>query len=215
MADGAETALGAKADSAYVSGAGSAIAILKGVFARLALGQQNKAASLPVTLATDQGALAVSVADGSDVTLGTTSDAAYTSGAGTLVAILKGIFTRLQDGQQAVGSSLSVVLATSHPTVTTMPVPQRGQSTSRSGTITTGGTAQQLAAANATRSYLLIQNQSSGNLWIDFGTTAVAGQPSILIGPSGSYESPPNFCETGAVSVIGATTGQAWAAKEF
>ncbi|HEX2614003.1 MAG TPA: hypothetical protein VHL10_00800 [Nitrososphaera sp.] len=48
---------GVPGDSAYTSGAGSLVSLLKGIFGRLALGQQLKAASLPVVLASDQGSL--------------------------------------------------------------------------------------------------------------------------------------------------------------
>jgi hypothetical protein len=54
------TGVGGVADSAYSSGSGSIISVLKGIFARLALGQQTKSASLPVTLASDQGNVAIS-----------------------------------------------------------------------------------------------------------------------------------------------------------
>lgn len=84
----------------------------------------------------------------------------------------------------------------------------------RSGTITSGGAAQTAAAANTTRSYLLIQNVSDTDMWVNFGVTAVANQPSILIVAGGSYENPPHWCPTGLISVIGATTGKAFTIKE-
>lgn len=87
-----------------------------------------------------------------------------------------------------------------------------GTLTDRSGTITLGGTSQQAAAANASRRYLLIQNVSTGDLWVNFGTAAVVGQPSILIKANGAYE--PVFIPTGTVNIIGATTAQAFAMKE-
>lgn len=92
----------------------------------------------------------------------------------------------------------------------------RGSLTNRSGTITLGGTAQALAAANSDRSYLFIQNLSQGPLYVDFdGTTAVQTQPSTLI-PAGASltASAEDFCPTGAISIIGPTTGQAFVAKE-
>lgn len=84
----------------------------------------------------------------------------------------------------------------------------------RSGTITTGGTAQELAPAAAYRRYLLIQNLSAGDLWVDFGTDAVAASPSVKI-PSGSvFVMEGSFVSADSVSIIGATTGQAFVAKE-
>ena len=44
----------------------------------------------------------------------------------------------------------------------------------RSGTITAGGTSQQIAAALATRRYLVIQNHSDTDMWINVGAAASA-----------------------------------------
>lgn len=92
--------------------------------------------------------------------------------------------------------------------------PQGGSTTDRSGTITAGGTAQQAAAANTSRRWLFFQNVSDEVMWIDFGAEAVADQPSIKVAAGSAYENPPHFCPTGAVSVIGATTGKAFTCKE-
>ncbi len=84
--------------------------------------------------------------------------------------------------------------------------------TNRSGTITTGGTAQQLAAANTSRLSLTGQNISAGDLWINEtgGTAAVNGAGSYRI-PAGSAFS---VATNRAISIIGATTGQAFTATE-
>lgn len=84
----------------------------------------------------------------------------------------------------------------------------------RSGTLTAGGTAQDIVAANKNRQWLLFQNVSNEDMWLNFGAVAVAGQPSIKIVAGGSYENPPHFCPTGRISVIGATTGKAFTCKE-
>lgn len=90
-----------------------------------------------------------------------------------------------------------------------------GAPTDRSGTIAAGATAQTAAAALTTRRYLLIENLSTTeDLWFNFGTTAVASQPSILLAAGKSWENPPHFCPTGLVSVIAATTGHAFTCKE-
>ena len=87
--------------------------------------------------------------------------------------------------------------------------------TNRSGTITLGGTAQTLAAVNAARKYLLIQNVGSNVIWFNFTTTAVQAQPSIRLAAGASFEmSAPNFVSTELVSIIGGTTGDAFTAKE-
>ena len=84
----------------------------------------------------------------------------------------------------------------------------------RSGTITLGGTAQSLAPANANRKYFIFQNISAANLYINFTAAAVASQPSITIAAGGSYVMESSFVSSEAISVIGATTGQAFTAKE-
>ncbi len=89
-------------------------------------------------------------------------------------------------------------------------------SVDRSGTITEGGTAQTAAAAKVTRRYLYIENPitATERLWFWTVATAVADSPSISREPGQSWENPAHFCPTGAVSVIAATTGHAWTARE-
>lgn len=78
-------------------------------------------------------------------------------------------------------------------------------------TITTGGTAQAALAANPNRTGYDIQNQSAGSLWVrDDGTAATADDNSMEIVAGALYETPIGFRPTGAVSIIGATTGQAF-----
>lgn len=86
--------------------------------------------------------------------------------------------------------------------------------TDGSGTITTASTSQQVFAANASRAYLFIQNNSSDDLWINFTTAAVVGEPSINIAPQGAFAFEGQFIGTEAVNIIGATAGQAFTAKE-
>lgn len=90
----------------------------------------------------------------------------------------------------------------------------QGTHTDRSGTITTGGTAQTLAAANSARRYLFVQNNSAGDLWLRFGGTAAATQPSIRMQPGDAWVEDGTFVNTGSVSIFGATTGQTFSAME-
>lgn len=88
--------------------------------------------------------------------------------------------------------------------------------TNISGSLTAGGTAQNAAGANSSRRGFFIQNiHASSSLWISTLATAVADQPSIEIKPGALYESPPGGCGGGAISVIGATTGQKWVGREW
>lgn len=128
----------------------------------------------------------------------------------------------LSGGSNAVNSTIvntpAVTLASTTLSGTTNNVidsPTTNSLVDKSGTITTGGTSQTLSTAKS-RHYLFIQNQSSANLYINFTTAAVAtGQPSIMIPPQGSFVQEGLFVSSEQVNIIGATTGQAFAAKEF
>ena len=96
--------------------------------------------------------------------------------------------------------------------------------TNRSGPITTGGTAQTLAPANGNRRYLLIQNPLSAttqgiataeSLFFNFTTAAVAGEPSIELAPGDIFVMEGSAISTELISVIAATTGHKWTAKEM
>jgi hypothetical protein len=85
----------------------------------------------------------------------------------------------------------------------------------RSGTIATGGASQLLMPANPQRSYLFVQNLSTGDLWINFGTAAVASQPSIRIPANpASFVMEASYVSKEAVNIIGATSAAAFVAKE-
>lgn len=86
--------------------------------------------------------------------------------------------------------------------------------TDGSGTITTGGTSQQIFAANATRQYLFVQNLSTGNLYINFGAAATQGSGSILLLPNSSFVMEDQTVTNQTVNIIGATTAQAFTAKQ-
>lgn len=93
---------------------------------------------------------------------------------------------------------------------------RRGTATDRSGTVTAGGTAQDAAAANTARRYLLIVNPKSSTtrLWFNLGTTAVQASPSIALDPGDSFVQEGMYVDTGRVSIIGPTTGAAFTVKE-
>ena len=85
----------------------------------------------------------------------------------------------------------------------------------RSGTVTAGGTAQVLMAANSGRSGFWLQNVSTADLWISEVGTAAAAQPSLKVIPGALYESPLSGCPATAISIFGATTAQAFACREW
>lgn len=87
--------------------------------------------------------------------------------------------------------------------------------TSRSGTVTSGGVAQTLAAANTKRRGLFVQNTSVGDLWISDLGTAAATQPSIWLPAGAMFQYPADGVPVSAISIFGATTGQAFTAREW
>ena len=90
---------------------------------------------------------------------------------------------------------------------------QTGALTDVSGTIAAGGTSQVLQAAQTARKYILIQNISSGNLYINFTSAATTGTGSYELLPNGVFSMEGNFVSNEAINIIGATTGQAFTAK--
>ncbi len=96
--------------------------------------------------------------------------------------------------------------------------PSAGALTDRSGTITTGGTSQDLAASNTNRWYLLVQNTdetATGEaLWINFTTAATAAHPSIKLFPGDTFVMEGSFVSSEKVTVVAATTGHTFTAKE-
>ncbi len=80
--------------------------------------------------------------------------------------------------------------------------------------MTAGGTAQALAPAFPGRHGCMVQNLSTGDLWVSEVGTAAAIQPSVKV-PAGAQF----LCMTPApstpLSIFGATTAQAFAAREW
>ena len=152
------------------------------------------------------GGGAVTVADGDDVALGATDDSAASSDSGTfsLIALVKRLLGKLPAS-----------LGAKAPTASLSTVPAVGTLTNRSGTITTGGAAQQVAASNSSRIGFSLQNLSTGDLWFTTLGTAAAAQPSIKLASGAYFEAPAGYGGTGAISIYGDTTGQAFAAREW
>ncbi len=150
------------------------------------------------------GGTAVTIADGADVAEGAITDAAATTGGtGTVSAKLRLMTSQLATiiGNQAstgVQGAVNVTLSDC------------------SGTITTGGAAQNAFAANAGRHGFTIANiDTTEVLWVSFTTTAVAsGTGSYPLGPAdattfgslSSFTSPLGMGINTALSVVGATT---------
>lgn len=95
-----------------------------------------------------------------------------------------------------------------------LPLSGRSQ-TDGGGTITAGGTSQVIFAANQDRRYFEFQNTSDTTMYIDFGQAATnTGTKSFKIDAGGSYINPGNFCTHLNITVLCATTGKTFVAKE-
>jgi len=90
----------------------------------------------------------------------------------------------------------------------------RGSGANRGHRITTSGVSQQVAAANANRRYLKVQNIDDTNMWVNYGSVASSGSGSFIIYPAGSDVYEAGFIETGSVNVFGLVAGKQYTIKE-
>ena len=91
----------------------------------------------------------------------------------------------------------------------------KGGGTDVGGAITTASTAQTFMAANPTRRAWSLQNQSAGDLYVNCSTTATLDYHSLKIPAGALYESAITHVGTGACSIIGATAGAGFYARQF
>ena len=140
------------------------------------------------------GGGAVTVANGADVTQGAIADAAYVgSGSATVIAALKGLYAKVAG-----------TLVFSKATLT---------ATNKSGTITTGGTAQPAIAANAARKGWTLGNVSAACTVTDDGSTPSATN-GIPINSAQVVDDGGNVSGL-AIQVWCATTGATFYATEY
>ena len=86
--------------------------------------------------------------------------------------------------------------------------------TDRSGTMSAGGTAQQVCPANAFRRYLLIANPDEARtFWFSSSGPASTGAGSIAVGPGGAFVFD-KVVPAGAISVYAASAGQPFTVTE-
>jgi hypothetical protein len=171
--------------------------------------------SFPATQPVSAASLPLPTGAATEASLGTIGTAPPTlPGTSTgIMGLLRWIGSLSTLGAGTAAAAQRVVIATDQTAV-----PAYAPSiayTDRSGTITTGGTAQTLMAANANRKGWRIQNLSPTDLWVnDKGAAAVAAQPSFKLAAGASYESAAFGASTAAISIFGATTGQSFEAME-
>jgi hypothetical protein len=85
-----------------------------------------------------------------------------------------------------------------------------------SGTLTLGGTSQQIAGISLGRRSLTIQNVSDDTLWYSFGRAAVQGAGSYKLeaGELHAYGPDQRTLIQQTINVIGPTTTQGWTADD-
>ena len=84
-----------------------------------------------------------------------------------------------------------------------------------SGTVGTGGTAQTLFGGVAPTNGWLVANNSSAAIYVSDVGVATAGGGSVPVAPGAVFATPPGYKPAGPVSLYGATTGQAFAARRW
>src|SRR6266702_349749 len=85
-----------------------------------------------------------------------------------------------------------------------------------SGTLATGGSAQTLFGGIVPTNGFLVQNNSSAVLWIsDVGVASAGGASVQLAANGGIFATASGYKPAGPVSLFGATTGQAFAARRW
>lgn len=88
-----------------------------------------------------------------------------------------------------------------------------GATTPAVASITTGGTPQNLALARSARKGWLLQNLSTGDLWVEDTNNPVV-DASLLVPPGKMMVCPANMVTTGILKVLGGTTGQRFVFRE-
>jgi hypothetical protein len=113
----------------------------------------------------------------------------------------------------------SVISGVSMPASSTTPLPVINAAGSAaidgSGTIAVGGTAQLLFAGIVPVNGFQVCNNSSAAIYVSDVGNASNGGTSMLVGPGAIYTTPNGYRPAGAVSVYGASTGQAFAARRW
>ena len=92
-----------------------------------------------------------------------------------------------------------------------------GEFTDYSGTISTGNMSQVVINKVLNRNYILIQNVSDTDMWINFGAAANIGAGSIKLLPNGSYElvaTTGGYINIDAVNIICSVAGKEFTIKE-
>lgn len=180
---------------------------------------------IPTTGGGGGGGGAVTIADGAHVTFGAQADAAASTDTGTFsfMALFKRLLQKFTAQfpaaltgsgnfkvaiQESIPAGTAVIGAvTMQPSVVTL-------TDAATLSITSGGASQQVFASNASAKIRKVQNLSTGDLYLNWNGSATIDNNSFKLLPNAEYESPPHAIDQRALNIIGATTGQKFAAKE-
>lgn len=119
-----------------------------------------------------------------------------------------GMVTEMQSDQQG---RLKVIATVDNTTPTQTQAAALPAGTDRSGSVTTGGTAQLIAAVNTSRRGLTFQNTSDTEMRITESGSAATATTGYLVAPGGRV----NISTNRAISMFCATAGKTYAATEF
>lgn len=89
-----------------------------------------------------------------------------------------------------------------------------GSLANSSGTITSGGTSQQVVASNTSRRYFCFQNNSDTAMYLGVGYTPTTSNGLLMSASGGGIVFESNFIPTQAINVLCATTGKTFVAWE-
>jgi hypothetical protein len=124
-----------------------------------------------------------------EATVGTTSDAGWLGvGVASLVALLKAIALRLGVG---------------------------GTAADGGGSIAVGGQAQYLFSSLVPVNGYLVQNNSAANITVSDTAISTGSGINITLAPGIMWVTPPGYKPPGPVSIYGASSGQAFAARKW
>ena len=88
-----------------------------------------------------------------------------------------------------------------------------GPMADHSGTVATALTSVSAVIGQPNRTYLFLQNLSTGNMWVNFGAAATAGSGSIKLLPNGGAYEMFGVCSTDEIFVLAESAGSEYTLK--
>jgi hypothetical protein len=232
QADGHSTTIGGTNDAAWVSGAGSAISILKGIFGRFSLGHGTAAAAIRVELPTD-GTGVVGLATGANTIGALTANQSINNAqiAGNAAAVNSGnlsagvqrvtlatdqvqLTNALKVDPSAVTSPVSLASVPSHAVTNAgtfaVQATEARATTGAAPTAFTATTSTQVFASNANRKRFTIYNNSDQDCFLMFASAAVSATSyHVIVKANGGFFSDTDYSgEIRGIMAATINTGQ-------